>query len=268
MLQAGVRQPESKGGDAPDGQGANPPHRRRPTPWRETLSPLAPPTPRGGTLDIRRPLQTRRGPDRNVQEKEASRSPGGGRLRQAVPRPPRGVAGALGPRAHSPSARPWAALTAARKRSICVFPLPSGSHMTWHPRISSCPARNSLDMAAAEAARGPGQARDSGGRGRGGGPGASGWTNECSGAVAGERHLASPAPAPPSAPPRPRVTLGGRRAEPPGGGPKLAGLGGLRRPGRRAVTWSSQGLKRPREPGAGSPRPPARTGVHSFSDLF
>lgn len=55
---------------------------------------------------------------------------------------------------HSPSARPQAAPTAARKRSICVFFLLSGSHITWHSRISSRPARGSLDMAAAGKAGG------------------------------------------------------------------------------------------------------------------
>lgn len=100
----------------------------------------------------------RRDPAGNAQEQGPP--PGGPSGRGPWP-------GRPGPRAHSPSARPQAALTAARKRSISVFFLLSGSHITWHSRISPRPDRGSWDMAAAGTTGGPGTGRGGGGDGRG-----------------------------------------------------------------------------------------------------
>ena len=196
--------------------------------------PVAPPTPRGGKMKIRRPFQQLRWALTPTSRKKGlpglqELCPSDGQGRSPISESPwssQEVAGeppgTLTP--HSPSARPQAAPTAARKRSICVFFLLSGSHITWHSRISSRPARGSLDMAAAEKA---GAARRTGSR-PGTEPGAaaeagSGTPGErrgrrgatARGAAAPPELPESPAPQiprPAKAPPLPNVTLRGRRA--------------------------------------------------------
>lgn len=115
-----------------------------------------------GTLDLKSASQPQGGAGTATPLEKGTPCPGGETLpppgwsrdpRDPLPEGP-GVAGARAP--HSPSARPQAAPTAARKRSICVSLLLSGSHITWHSMISSRPGRACLDMAARAARAAPG----------------------------------------------------------------------------------------------------------------
>lgn len=150
-------------------QGGKTPLQKVPYPL-ERGSPLSvtPPSPRKGKLKIRGLFQQpggaltatprrrgRPGPQERVPLPGGPSDPDG-EPDFWRPRPGAGGGGSRGapPAAcpHSPSARPQAAPTAARKRSICVSFLLSGSHITWHSRISSRLARSCLDMAAVGAA--------------------------------------------------------------------------------------------------------------------
>lgn len=197
MLQSGGQQPESRGGDAPQSQGGKTPQSEVPRPLERgpqsngASNPRKSLTTSGGALTETPRKWGRPGPQKEGRSARWSLG-----LRGRWPRSP-------GPRAHSPSARPQAAPTAVRKRSINVFFLLSGSHITWHSRISPCPARGSLDMAAAGTTRGPEPAGEGGdGRGRLGGLG-----RELA-ASATERGKAAPVKTPGE--PRPR------RPRPPG----------------------------------------------------
>lgn len=220
-------------------RGQTPPSQSAPRPGEGAPTiPVAPPSPGTGKLRIRGLFQRAAGALTATPRRRRRPGPQGGESPcQGAPRTPRPRPGAgrggcverrwwpRSPRAacrHSPSARPLAAPTAARKRSICVFFLLSGSHITWHSRISSRPARGCLDMAAAGAAcaalgpgtgLGAGPGRQAGRRGPGAagqprGPGTGSATERSAGAVRGIPGRPRPHPAPPlSGPAPPRVTL-------------------------------------------------------------
>lgn len=208
---------------------------------------------------------TKRGPDRNVQEKEASRSPGGGPLRHVVPRPPREVAGSPGA-ARALTQRQAAGGAHGRAEAVHLR-VPLAVRLPHHPALQDLvlPGLQFLGHGCGGGCAGTGTAE-------------AGYSAEDQTRAAGQTTAAArrsgkdtrrapprgPAPSgsAPQAPPLPRVTLGGRRAQ---ASETWTEAGGA---GRAAQAWAPRchlelaGVKA--APGTGSPRPPARTGVHSL----